>query len=256
MNLAKSDKGLLRAVSRLVFIAVVLMQTGCGFLPGISKFGSYPNADKYNIGSFDYDSSKINSVVINWVSDDIAVTQGSSKTLHVEEEEGKKLKDAQKLHWLVEGSTLTIQYCESRYKGRFTGTGKSLQIEIPQNVDLIISSVSADVNLKGTQDLKSLEIDSVSGSVLTEDLAVSKKGSINTVSGNVSLNLREFSSFNIDTVSGDTELSEAPYDTSIIYETVSGTLHADGFSKEAGRMVRGNGSSTIQVDSVSGSLTA
>ena len=255
MNLSKSGKRLLRAVSGLVFIAVVLMQTGCGFLPGISKFGSYPNADKYNIGSFDYDSSKIHSVVINWVSGDIAVTQGNSKTLHVEEE-GKKLKDAQKLHWLVEGSTLTIQYCESRYKGRLTGTGKPLQIEIPQNVDLIISSVSADVNLKGTQDLKSLEIDSVSGSVLTEDLAVSKKGSINTVSGNVSLNLREFSSFNIDTVSGDTELSEAPYDTSIIYETVSGTLHADGFSKEAGRMVRGNGSSTIQVDSVSGSLTA
>lgn len=246
--------------ARIVIVLLVLgiawaARTGMRLLThGTISSGTYPKASSYEIGDFDYDPDGIETVEIDWVDGDVNITQASSATLSVTET-GKGLKDAQRLHWIRDGSKLVIQYCDSGYNGSFPAKSKNLSVEIPNDVDLIVSSVSADVTLKDKQDLCDLRLSSVSGNVRCDSLSLTGRGEFDTVSGDLTLDLRSARELAVASESGNATLSLPKEGATVTFESLSGDLNADGFAKDDDQYVFGDGACHVEVSTMSGDLT-
>ena len=226
-------------------------------LLGGCKVGSlvrYRNADKYETGNFKYKASDVSKVEINWISGDIEVRQGRGSTLSAEES-GGSLKESQKLRWRLDGDRLVLQYCKSGYRGRIPSKAKRLTIEVPEEADLLINSVSGDIEADDGKELGKLDIKTVSGDAR---LRIDRCGrtEINTVSGDFDLAFEETDGFSINSVSGDVSLSSLPKDgAEITFKKVSGDLLTQkAFEKDGSTYVFGGGGTRIDVKTVSGDL--
>ncbi len=241
----------------LLLAAIVLTHTGCTFhIYGQQSFGSYKDASRYSAGNFDYEAAGIREVEINWVDENITVTQSDADTLEVSETD-KGLKENQKMHWLIDEDKLIIQYCSSGYKGRKMPSGtKKLSVEIPADVALTISTVSGDVTLTGQQTLRDLKINGVSSDVRAEDLTLSGKVEVNTVSGDCRLGLRDCDKASFESVSGNVVLTALPAGGARIdFQSASGDVHGSDYTRDDKKYVFGGGECKIDVSSVSGDLT-
>ena len=241
----------------LLLAVIILTHTGCTFrIYGGPRFGTYKNASSYKTGDFDYEAKDVKEVEVNWIDADITVKQSNAGTLHVSETD-TGLKKGQKMHWLVDGDKLIVQYCESGYKGKKFPTGsKKLSIEIPEDVDLQISGVSAEVTLEGSQVLQNLKVDTVSGEVKAEDVTLSGKADIDSVSGDATLGLADCDKAELNSVSGDFHLTELPAGGATIkYDTVSGSVHAADYTMNDKEYIFGGGDCKISVETVSGDLS-
>lgn len=240
----------------LLLAAIIFTHTGCTFhIYGGPRFETYKNASSYKAGDFDYEAKGIKKVEVNWVDADITVVQSNAGTLHVSETD-TGLKKGQKLHWLVDEDKLIVQYCESGYKGKkFPAGSKKLSIEIPEDVDLQISGVSAEVTLEGSQILQNLKVDTVSGEVKAEDVTLSGKADIDSVSGDATLGFEDCDKVEFNSVSGDFYLTELPEGGAIIdFDSVSGSVHAEDYTMDDKDYVFGSGRCKINVETVSGNL--
>ena len=260
----------------LLLAALILLVSffswGCGAHSLIGRI--YPDAGRYKAGNFEYKASDVSSVEINWVSEDVTVKQSSSNTLSVKEE-NRGLNNRQKMHWRLDGDKLIIQYCKSGYKGRFPGKTKKLTVEIPENVDLTVSTVSGDVKLEDCRSLKTVDLNTVSGDVRYDGIRASKldvdtvsgdvdggklyvdKAELNSTSGDFSIMPEKCNKLDVGTVSGDVALLTLPDGgASVDYSHASGDLHTGlDYESEGKTRVFGSGKCKISVSTLSGDLT-
>ena len=97
----------------------VFALTGCRF-PGLNAISgfTYKNAGNYSVASeFNYSTSGLLEVDLDWISGDVEVIQKEGSELKVIEN-SEDLKDDQKMHYLLDGNILRIKYCVSGYVGR------------------------------------------------------------------------------------------------------------------------------------------
>lgn len=253
-------------------ILVILLMRRCGLAP---RWNTYPNAGRYQTGDFSYRADEISSVEINWVDDNVTVVQKDAGTLHVKET-GKRLSNAQKLRWRIDGSKLILQYCKSGYWGHIPSKSKNLTVEVPAGTDIDINVVSADVTLQDSQEYGKLSINSVSGDVEAASLTADKteintvsgecsldelftdKAEINTTSGDITLGIVRCDKADLHSISGEIRLVSLP-DTGarISFDHVSGDFHADSdnYTVENKEYVFGQGKCKVTVSTVSGDLT-
>ena len=251
-------------------ILVVLLFRRCGMAP---KWGRYVDAGRYQTGNFEYQARDISSIEINWVDDDITIVRKDSGTLQVAETR-KKLSNAQKMRWRLDGSKLILQYCKSGYIGRIPSKAKKLRVEVPAGIDIDINAVSADIKLENRQDFGEININTVSGDIEASTAAARKAKlstvsgdcsldeiqadnvEINTTSGDITLGLDRCDKADLNTISGEVRLLSLPDGgAKIDFDHVSGDLHAQNYSSEGKEYVFGQGKCKVSVSTVSGDLT-
>lgn len=247
----------------IMLTACLVIFSSCGLvLKNVYNTISYLNESKYSVGNFEYQSSEIDKIEINWIFGDITIVESDNEVLSVSEKESA-LNTNQQLRYLIEGSTLKIQFWKSKYKGKLSNHKKDLTIEIPKGIKLEIKQVSGNIE-SVILNLESLDIDIVSGNTRIDTLTAndinidSVSGNINIksiksndidvdiVSGNVNLGFASAKEVDIDSVSGDIVLSLNGMGATIDYNSVSGHYRND-------KMI-GDGGCKIAVNTTSGDL--
>lgn len=239
-------------------MAAVILLSSCtlGFLNSMT-FDIYPNADKYEVGSFSYDKEGIEKIVIDWVGGRVAVyeeAEGGTAQLEISENSAT-LVTSKRMHHYTENGVIHIKYCESGFTGSFSSDeikNKELFVVVPVGIELVINAISADVDVYSgyisdgtnksaeTAQPASLNISSVSG-----DIYIGKtkcdSAKLESVSGAVKVS-GEFKTITAKTVSGDISLDKSVSESAKI-ESVSGKIDAGG------------NLSSVTAKTVSGSIT-
>lgn len=207
------------------------------------QVGQYPNAEKYEKGSFSYQADEVEHVHIQWYSGRVDLTQSADETLSVTEQ-GQGLDEEMQVHWLIEDGTLYIQYWQSGLRRKDVPDEKHIQVQIPSSASLVVRSLAADVCAESmTGDIKSASVQSESGgvhigtlsaqnAVLTSssgnikvtDATVEKKLTVSSMSGQVDIGTLAAEHVKIDTESGAISLGQAG---NVSGKTELGTVSGD-----------------------------
>ncbi len=216
----------------------------------------YDDADRYSIGDGSVPASRVKDLEIDWLSGNVSVVYGSGSEVTIAESFSGNLSQDQLVRWYLDGSTLRIKFQKSGIVWGDTGS-KDLTVVLPRGMaldELDMDCVSADFNVE--VDASEYDVESVSG-----DFNLSASGSrsvdVGTVSGDCNLRMQQCPS-NVDmkSVSGSISLW-IPSDSGFTAEisTVSGKINCSIPVTTSGkRIVAGNGSAEIEMESVSGDL--
>ncbi len=207
----------------LVLSVVPFLFSGCAFGGNRvfgTKYDSYKKAGQYQVGSFDYSVEGIESIDIDWIAGEVILKETKSSSLKVREN-SESLSNSEQVHYLIDGNTLMIKYCESGYIGNIDTKYKNLTVEIPAGISITINSVSADIeaekltqneikaeNVSGSIKIGSLKasdahIDSVSGNINIENSYAENTLKFYSVSGKISVAKINSPEIDIESVSGD-----------------------------------------------------
>lgn len=225
------------------FFAVLLAVCMLSFV-GCTCSGviSYANANRYSSGGFTYEADKITSIDVEWSAGDVTLKNGSGK-LSVSESGGDSLKEADRLHWWIDGSILRIRYCKSGRLCTVNASEKHLVIELPVNADVSVKIASGRINSEGVLDLAGFTVQTASGGMDVDTLTAAAV-KIQSASGALKLgSVRVSGSFTVDTASGGLSVE------SVTADSVSINSASGGVALGLGAV---NG---VDIDSVSGGVT-
>ena len=224
-------------------LIITVLLTSCksgGFSSGII----YDNADKYLIGSQEYDAT-IDELEIDWLAGKVTLIEDSTLTkISVIEE--SDLEDYKKVHTWLDGKTLHVKYAESGLVYTWTMLEKNQKnVTIKYNpvttldIDLTSAKLEAEsINAKevnfdytsgdlniGSLNAENVNIDYTSGSFTINSLTANKLSvdstsgdfkalelkaddvDVNLTSGDFTANLKEVSKLEMDTTSGNIKLT-------------------------------------------------
>ena len=239
---------------------------------------SYENEAAYTVGSGEVAADGITQLSIEWLSHNVTVEYYDGDTIAFSEPE--QGNSDHQLRWLLSGNELKIKYCKSGLKWLKNNdfNNKDLTVYLPIGFsfnEMDIETVSGNITLKDVT-ANIVELETVSGNITvggeyTDFTAESVSGNISasgsftyiaseTVSGISEINaVTKPIKIECETVSGICKV-DIPEDISgftINYETVSGDILTNDFlvtRPEKRTLVYGDGSLTIEFDSVSGNF--
>ena len=255
-------------------IVIGLTATVCAFTMvgcGEMIYEKYERADAYSVGDFTYDSATVKSLEIDWVAGKITLVESDKATLSVYEKNPAE-DDADKVHYLLEGGALKIQYCKSGKWGSIAERNKALTVEVPSGISIEIDAVSADVQAE-TLTAREISVSTVSGEV-EGNAWTADEVEVETTSGNLQVGLISATGISVETTSGEVAFSmekgRAEVDTvsgdvtiklpegvgaRIEYETVSGDFSsAFAYTKERDIYTVAGGELALFVETSSGDL--
>lgn len=198
-------------------------------------------------------ASDIQKIKIDWVAGSVNLRVGTSDEIVFSESSYRDLTDRQRMRYTVSDSgVLQIHFCEDLdnifdwFSLDANMPAKTLTMEVPasligQLTNLEIETVSAGIDLSGIYGVKT-ELSSVSGAIHCADVAAEELD-LSATSGAIVTENSSAQMLDLENVSGSIQI-EGEY-TSIDVDTVSG-----GTS-----FVLANNPESIKVDSVSGSVT-
>ena len=242
-------------------IVIGLTATVCAFTMvgcGEMIYEKYERADAYSVGDFTYDSATVKSLEIDWVAGKITLVESDKATLSVYEKNPAE-DDADKVHYLLEGGALKIQYCKSGKWGSIAERNKDLTVEVPSGISIEIDAVSADVQAE-TLTAREISVSTVSGEV-EGNAWTADEVEVETTSGNLQVGLISATEISVETTSGEVE-GRAWTADEVEVETTSGDLQvglisATGISVEttSGEVAFSMEKGRAEVDTVSGDVT-
>lgn len=262
----------LKYVATLLGLLLMMALCGCYYTSGVGMGESdctYKNAESYLVG--EGTAEKITEIKINWVSGGIQIECGNDKKVSFTEKvaSSSELSEEFRMRYLVEGSTLNIQFVKSgRWKiGKLE---KTLVVTVPSELltKVECNGVSADIKMECNA--KAVEIDTVSGNSELSGTFGSVR--FNSVSGNLNLISKEMTSIKASTVSGSMDATfdraktvdfdsvsgsitmKTPMGYTCKLGTMSGTFKGEG-KKEGDKVVFGDGALQVEVSTMSGNVT-
>lgn len=276
---------IIRIVIYMLLLAMLVGLLGLGLhwyrtgtWDGLFSFGgfSYPDSDRYQVGSASLPAQALTELEINWIAGSVTLQVTDGDSISFREPQG--LDQENQLRYLVSGNRLILQYRKSGWAwGNIPG--KDLTVEIPRSMldrlTLVkLDTTSAHITARGLQ-AGTVEIDAVSGPAVLEDCRFDSL-EMDTVSGGL-----RFSGFldrlEFEAVSGDAQLAFGAVPQSLSFDAVSGrcsmTLPQDaafsasldsvsgdftsGFpiSKQGDTYYCGTGGGSFRFDTVSGDIT-
>lgn len=228
---------------RLITSSVLLLILTLFLIMGITKrgfdlpifsFGSshYPNEDRYTVGNNSISATELKDIEINWISGSVEIETYKGNTIEVSETCPQSLSAGDRVRSLYENGKLTIQFRQSRFAlfGSYAGN-KALHIQIPENLakniqNLALDSVSSDNTVSGLT-VQNCNVDNVSGQIIVDGTV--QDFDLDTVSGDCQLtSYISPESVNADSVSGDFTLI-VPNDASFTaeHDSISGTINSN-----------------------------
>lgn len=243
----------------LIVIALCLVLVAI-YLPGAFSFIGYhyDDAGRYSVGDCTIDK-KVKNIDIDWIAGQVNIALHDGDEVILTETASRKMKDAEKVHWLLDDNTLYVKFGRS---GRinFSNLNKELTLLLPESMNLDevqVSSVSATVNAE-LAEADCVDIHSVSGKAKVT-LQQAETVKTDTVSGDMLLCFaNEPDSIKANSVSGNVTV-QLPRNTGFTadMDSVSGRISGDmlGNTDDSKNYTRGNGDCDIRMNSVSGDLT-
>ena len=191
-----------------IFIILAIMATfaGCNAVKSDIDYGFYENEQSYKSGNFEYTANEIDNIELNWHSGKINILRSDKENLSVSEN-NDKLEESQKLHYFIDGSTIKINYCKSRYVGKIDEKQKNILVEIPEKINLDINTLNSDVSADDLS-LSNLDIKIANGSLNVNTLE-SDKMDFNISNGSLNVNTLESDKMNATVGNGRTSLGVA-----------------------------------------------
>lgn len=189
-----------------IFIILAIMATfaGCNAVKSDIDYGFYENEQSYKSGNFEYTANEIDNIELNWHSGKINILRSDKENLSVSEN-NDKLEESQQLHYFIDGSTIKINYCKSRYVGKIDEKQKNILVEIPEKINLDINTLNSDVSADDLS-LSNLDIKIANGSLNVNTLE-SDKMNATIGNGKTSLGVAKCNLLDLNTFNGDVEIT-------------------------------------------------
>lgn len=189
-----------------IFIILAIMATfaGCNAVKSDIDYGFYENEQSYKSGNFEYTANEIDNIELNWHSGKINILRSDKENLSVSEN-NDKLEESQQLHYFIDGSTIKINYCKSRYVGKIDEKQKNILVEIPEKINLDINTLNSDVSADDLS-LSDLDIKIANGSLNVNTLE-SDKMNATVGNGRTSLGVAKCNLLDLNTFNGDVEIT-------------------------------------------------
>ena len=259
----------MNSIKRLLAISMIPLMSVS--LSSCSFYGVYADADKYLVGSQDYEG-ELKDLDIDWVSGSVALIEDSSASkISIKEE--NELPDEQRVHSYFHDGTLNIKYWASGYRNfSFRTPIKNLVVTYPslENIKVNITSgvlVSESLTAKsatfrltsGKIVLKAIKADSLkanmtSGTTEIDDLDV-KEGSFGCTSGTYLIKKSQAESLSFDMTSGKIDLAIPENGATIDFHKTSGSYHSDKeYTTVDKKFVYGEGTTQIKIRVTSGAV--
>ncbi len=273
-----------KVLAGIVALATILMLVSCHASANVG-FGSttyvYDDASSYTMGGASL-TDDIRELDITWVSGKVTVQYHDGDGILISETASAELSENNSLYYRVVDKTLKIQYAKS---GVWTNIdfNKELTVSLPKTAEgeseklyeLSFDTVSADVDIRGVY-TETCEFENVSGNIRGTLMGNVSSVDVETVSGNVSLNVGNLASFDIESVSGNVtmmggDIRSGKFDSvsgdfsldipvnhgyTLEFESVSGDVDLYGVtvSKEGDRYTVGDGTRRFEIETVSGNV--
>lgn len=256
-------KKTVRAQAALLLCVVAVLLTGCQVHISVGSKDyltgeSYPDAEKYQTGTFTYLANEIKAVEVYWRSGEVEIIESGNAELSAKESGGELPEDTA-MHYLLDDGVLRIRFCKSGAKIQVNAADKHLSLEVPKGIDLSVHMTSALVKadsldqnnvliaaLSGSTELGTVTADTIdlsssSGSICADSISAqslkcsASSGSVDigvisvetldcsTSSGDVTMDSVVSETANITTSSGSVELTLAKVPSTEIH-TSSGTV--------------------------------
>lgn len=243
----------------LVCVCLLAGVLGLGFTrvsaagDNVVKYRKYADEKNYKVGDISYEAADVDKVVIHWSAGKVKVIHKEQDQLSISEA-GRDLSESQKMHYLFDGKTLYIEYCESEYKGTIKSSSKNLVMEIPKGISVEINSLAADFELD-TLELNTLVVESQAGNLRADKISANDI-SVNSAAGDIYLGLADETTVFVETASGNVDIKNyAECGGVYSVETLYGVIKADKKTVKKGSYTYGDGKSFISVTSASGDIS-
>ncbi len=193
---------------------------------------TYPDAEKYQIGSFTYNAAGIKAVEVYWRSGEVEITESDNSELHIKESGGELPEDTA-MHYLLDDGVLRIRFCKSGAKIQVNAADKHLSLEVPKGIDLSVHTTSALVKadsldqnnvliaaLSGSTELGTVTADTIdlsssSGSICAASL-LAQSLKCNASSGSVDIGVVSVDTLDCSTSSGGVMMDSVVSETANI----------------------------------------
>lgn len=193
-------------------------------------------------------ASGIHDIAVDWVAGAVDIRFYDGNTVEIRETASRELKENEALYYTKSDDKLTVQYRKNMRTSTTSMPEKRLELLIPRSMridKLRVKGVSSQITIDGAdQKADTLDIETVSGDIAVEMLSA-KELTVNTVSGAVRLS-GAYGGIRMGGVSASWNLRLSALPESMRGESISGSFHVflpenDGFS--------------ATLDSISGSLS-
>lgn len=237
--------------SKLCFLgllmAAVLAMSACGasFVVG----SSYPDADRYSVGSGEVTGS-VKDVVVEWQSGTVEIRTTESDAIRLTETfenmaEGDEPGEELQVHYWLDGTTLRVHFMASGVTGPQVVPQKNLVLELPADAlnSVAIDSASADLTIR-LPECETVSVDTASGSVQLSLTGETSSVELDTASGDVTVTADMIGVLTVNTASGSAAVSASSVGT-VKANTASGNVNLSLMSADE-----------VELDTTSGGLTA
>lgn len=260
----------MNGIKKILALAMIPLMsislTSCSF------YIAYADADKYLIGSQDYEG-ELKDLDIDWVSGSVTLVEDANATkISVVEE--NDLKDEEKVHSYFHDGILNVKYWASGYRNfSFRTPIKNLVITYPslENIKVGITSgvfVSESLEAKsatfkltsGKMKIGKIKADNfkasmTSGTLTVDELDV-KEGDFGCTSGTILIKKSQADKLSFGLTSGKIDLAIPENGATIDFHKTSGSYHSEGkeYTIDDKKYVYGDGSCQIQIKITSGAV--
>lgn len=151
---------------------------------GLSSF-YYDNAERYTIGGADI-SDMVERVEIQWLSGSVRVAAHKENMVRFSEEANLCLTNDNSVHFWLDGTTLRIQFCGSGELD-LNGLEKDLTVLLPEELllkELKINGLSAEMEVDSIK-AEELNLNTMSGNVEVTGCTITESADFDTTSGSV-----------------------------------------------------------------------
>ena len=231
-----------KALIASLCIALAVLLASCSFgAPAI-----YPNSEKYTAGNASF-TEKIEKIDVDWSNGELIIIQADTDKVTLEEECTQSLSDEEKVHWMLDGTTLRVKFCKSGTMINPTAE-KKLTVTVPKDPSLLsldasCASASLSAALSGADEINlssasgeitaklggtdTVNMSSASGKIMTE-LSDTAAVSISSSSGAMSVVASQADSLSLSSASGEIELNMAGEVSSLEIDSASGDVTVNG----------------------------
>lgn len=238
----------------VILASVLVWGIGAKYRGGFSWPWSFGDDAGYTSGEASFEASQIDEVQVEWVSGEVTVKEGTE--ISFKEEASRSLDEDEQISYRVDGRKLIIrEYKRTVWFG--STPSKDLTLTLPKELKALkLEVVSADVTMNGKFTIDELDMEGVSGRWKVGTISA-RTIDMESVSGDFEVTIGEMpSEIDMDTVSGNMVLylpENKGFTASI--DGVSGELSSDFATiTEKKRQIYGDGSTKIDGDTVSGDI--
>ena len=217
-----------KTFSIMLILAICIgLLSGCRVrvhLPvGLSSF-YYDNVEKYIVGGASI-TDTVERVEIQWLSGSVKVAAHKENMVRFSEEANLCLTNDNSVHFWLDGTTLRIQFCGSG-EWDLNGLEKDLTVLLPEELtlkELKINGLSAWMEVDSIQ-AEELNLNTMSGDVDVTGCTITESADFDTTSGAVTAEvLGALRELCVNTVSGKASVTAQRIDT-VDMDSTSGAL--------------------------------